>query len=63
MITDGYEAHRTIADENRVLITDNNKIRYPHVSGLKGHERLNARKPDERVQFHSQMLKYDQSGR
>lgn len=57
--TDGCEAHRTIADKNRVLLTDNSQIRYLHVSGLKGCERLKAWKPDERVQLYFSMLLYD----
>jgi hypothetical protein len=64
----GWGVHGTVADENRLLIADNDKIRY--IYGLKRRDhiseyrtRLNALRPDERARQHSATLIYNQLAR
>jgi hypothetical protein len=65
IITYGWGAHGTASADNRLLIADNDKIRY--ISGLKRHdhisqhrERLNILKPDDRAKIHSATLIFKQ---
>jgi hypothetical protein len=65
VITYGWNVHGTISDENRLLIADNDKIRY--IFNLKRHdhiseyrEKLQTLKPDEKSRIHSATLIYNQ---
>jgi hypothetical protein len=65
VITYGWNVHGTISDEHRLLIADNDKIRY--IYNLKRHdhiseyrEKLQALKPDEKSRIHCATLIYNQ---
>ena len=63
IITYGWGVHGTLNDQNRILVADNDKIRY--IYGLKRNDhiseyrkRLNALNPEERVRVQAACLIY-----
>lgn len=65
IISYGWGIHGTNSDDDRLLIADNDKIRYiyglkrrDHITGYR--EKLYALKPDERAQLNSATLIYNQ---
>jgi hypothetical protein len=65
VISYGWGAHSTLSQENRILVADNDKIRYiyglkrsDHVSGYR--ERLNGLNPESKAKLHSMVLIYKQ---
>lgn len=65
VITYSWGVHGTNSEDERLLIADNDKIRY--IYGLKRHdhiteyrEKLKALKPDENAKFHSAILIFNQ---